>query len=87
MRRLRVVNIAPEFIGMISTAGMGSIECQTGLPPGARYVYQFYDERLRCVSLVFAHESYDEVPEGQMPPLQPVQFQRRVQVSTDIGEQ
>lgn len=50
-----------------------------GLPEGATFQYSFIDQALRpgTIQLVYAHETFDEVPYGaEIPIAIPVRFER-----------
>jgi len=66
--RLRKILISPFIFAHLLTNGIIKIRCVGGLPEGAKFkfiIYQAYDT---YIHLVFEHESFDELKDGDVIP-------------------
>lgn len=75
-RKLRAVRVqcAPEMLGQIFVEGKEvHFKVDKGLPIGAHYLSSFFDEGSHVFNLIFVHDSFDEVPFGELiPPLETI---------------
>lgn len=67
--RIKCVKVSSDFLTQIFTRGNKSTawECLQGLPQGAEYIDQWREGD--AIYLTFAHESFEEVELGAMPPV------------------
>lgn len=73
-RRYRRVVIDFDFLTQILTTGWSigdaqTITCIDGLPEGAKFIHAIYDVLSDTENLVFEHESFEPIPQGQMIPV------------------
>lgn len=70
MRRVRIINVLPEFFGQMcrSTGDDCLIISVKGVPSDAKFLAAYYNYERNVFQCKFEHESFEDVPEGCMCP-------------------
>jgi len=83
-RHLARVPIDPELIHLLCKQGNEMyVKCITGLPPGAKWISEYFDYAEFRLYFIFEHESFDVVyPGGTLPALF-MEYEMRLIPSTE----
>lgn len=68
-RLVRVLVPKLTLSTMVRTGSTNHSECRVGVPVNALLVTEYFDHAVRGSYLVFAHESFRLVPEGEVIPI------------------
>lgn len=70
-KRLVCVRVSQPFLIYLFTKGnkTSAVECVEGLPEGAKFHNSYYEWESNSAYLVFSHESFAEVPDGEKLPI------------------
>jgi hypothetical protein len=88
MRRLRLLEVAPELLAQFMKDGTGLIQVIANpLPDDARIVDARWSFSKQCIELIVESKSFPELHEGDhVPPLPLIRF-RRSQSIVDVGRE
>ena len=71
--KAKIVQVTPEFIGQLcKTTTDCLILSVEGVPEDARFISVYWDDNTRCFKCVFEHETFEDVPDGNVLPSETV---------------